>query len=97
MKKLAIILLSALTFSSCESFLEEDNRAGITNDELYVTAIGYETLRVNAYNSLRAIYNDGPKIMLAGTDLYQMARGVTSDGLFDYRSLYDTNGDVETF
>ena len=97
MKKLAIILLSALTFSSCESFLEEDNRAGITNDELYVTAIGYETLRVNAYNSLRAIYNDGPKIMLAGTDLYQMARGVTSDGLFDYRSLYDTNGDVESF
>lgn len=97
MKKLAIILLSALTFSSCESFLEEDNRAGITNDELYVTAIGYETLRVNAYNSLRAIYNDGPKIMLAGTDLYQMARGVSNDGLFDYRSLYDTNGDVETF
>ncbi|WP_277233014.1 RagB/SusD family nutrient uptake outer membrane protein [Phocaeicola salanitronis] len=97
MKKLAIILLSALTLSSCESFLEEDNKAGITNDELYVTAIGYETLRVNAYNSLRTIYNDGPKVMLAGTDLYQMARGVSNDGLFDYRSLYDTNGDVETF
>lgn len=97
MKKLAIIFLSALTLSSCESFLEEDDKAGITNDELYVTEAGYETLRINAYNSLRSIYNDGPKVMLAGTDLYQMTRNVTADGLFDYRTLYDTNGDVETF
>ena len=61
MKKLAIIFLSALTLSSCESFLEEDDRAGITNDELYVTEAGYETLRINAYNSLRSIYNDACK------------------------------------
>lgn len=92
MKKLAIIFLSALTLSSCESFLEEDDRAGITNEELYITEAGYETLRINAYSSLRSIYKDGPKVMLAGTDLYQMTRNLTSDGLFDYRTLNSIAG-----
>lgn len=97
MKKLAIILFAALALSSCQSFLEEDDRAGITNDELYKTEAGYETLRINAYNSLRLIYNECPLVMMAGTDLYQMGRGINTNGIFDYRTLYDTNSDVETF
>lgn len=97
MKKLSIILFAALALSSCQSFLEEDDRAGITNDELYKTEAGYETLRINAYNSLRLIYNECPLVMMAGTDLYQMGRGINTNGIFDYRTLYDTNSDVETF
>lgn len=97
MKNLAIILLAALVLSGCQSFLEEDDRAGITNDELYKTEAGYETLRINAYNSLRLIYNECPLVMMAGTDLYQMGRGINTNGIFDYRTLYDTNSDVETF
>jgi starch-binding outer membrane protein, SusD/RagB family len=97
MKKILGILFSALILSGCSGFLDEDNKAGITNVDLYATKDGYQTLRVNSYSSLRNIYQDGPAVLLAGTDLYQMPRGVTANGIFDYTHLYNTNGDVKDF
>ncbi|MDR1343223.1 MAG: RagB/SusD family nutrient uptake outer membrane protein [Prevotellaceae bacterium] len=96
MKKILNMALSAVLLTGCSDFLEEDNRAGISNDELYVSAEGYQTLRVNAYSSLRAIYEETPRVLLAGTDLYQLPRNNT-DPIYDYVNLTPTNADVKTF
>lgn len=98
MKKILYsLLIVSLFMSSCEGFLIEDDKAGIANTELYVTEAGYQTLRINAYNSLRTIYDESPMVLLAGTDLYQMPRGMNNNGIYDYATLYDTNEDVSTF
>ncbi len=60
--------------SSCEKFLEEDNKGGITNDKFYSTADGYRTLVTASYSGLRSIYGNTPLLDLAGTDLYQEAK-----------------------
>ncbi len=97
MKQIVILFISVILFASCSDFLDEDNKAGITNDELYGTVEGYETLRINAYNKLRPLYNDSTFIYLAGTDLYQMPRGVSDNGIYSYAHLYTNNADVKTF
>ena len=55
MKKIFSILVTAILLCSCSGFLDEENKAGITNNDLYATEEGYQTLRVNAYSSLRTI------------------------------------------
>lgn len=97
MKKIIIYCASILLFTSCANFLDEENKAGINNNDLYKTEVGYETLRVNAYSKLRIIYQESPMLLLAGTDLYQMPRGVTINGIYDYYNLYETNGTVLDF
>ncbi|MDR1417057.1 MAG: RagB/SusD family nutrient uptake outer membrane protein [Prevotellaceae bacterium] len=96
MKTILNMALLALLLGGCSGFLDEDNRAGITNDELYASPEGYQTLRVNAYSSLRAIYEETPRVLLAGTDLYQLPRNNT-DPIYDYRNLSSTNPDVRAF
>lgn len=97
MKKILYTIICAILLNSCSGFLDEDNKAGISNTDLYSTPEGYQTLRVNAYSSLRNIYRTAPLVLLAGTDLYQMPRGMTENGIYDYARLYDTNGDVSSF
>jgi hypothetical protein len=97
MKPIIYSIILVISLYSCSGFLDEDNKAGISNTDLYSTAEGYQTLRVNVYSSLRNIYRTAPMVLLSGTDLYQMPRGVTEDGIYDYMHLYDTNGDVSDF
>jgi SusD family. len=97
MKKTLIYLASILLFTSCSGFLDEEDKAGINNNKLYETEIGYETLRTNAYASLRIIYDSSPFVLLAGTDIYQLPRNTPNNGIYEYSTLYNTNGDVETF
>lgn len=97
MKPIIYSIILVISFYSCSGFLDEDNKAGISNTDLYSTAEGYQTLRVNVYSSLRNIYREAPLVLLAGTDLYQMPRGMTENGIYDYVRLYDTNGDVSSF
>lgn len=94
MKNIIALLLAVILFSSCSDFLDEKNKAGITNDDLYTTVEGYETLRTNAYNKLRPIYEESPYLLLAGTDLYQMPRGGSDIGVYKYTNL--SNTDAET-
>ncbi len=97
MKKIFNILAVFILLSSCSSFLEEKNKAGINNDDLYKTKEGYQTLRVNAYSTLRNVFQEGPLILFAGTDVFQMPRGMNANGIYDYTNLNHENGDVTTF
>lgn len=99
MNKINSIIIGAaiLLLTNCSGFLEEDNKAGITNDDLYATEEGYETLRINAYANMRTIFRECPLTLVAGTDLYQKPRSMGANGIYDYMYLYDTNGDVLTF
>lgn len=97
MKKIIALFISVILFSSCSGFLDEENKAGITNEDLYSTAEGYETLRINAYNNLRLLYQEKPYLFLAGTDLYQMPRSTHGHGIYTYQELFKSDGDVKTF
>ncbi|KAA6349151.1 hypothetical protein EZS27_003454 [termite gut metagenome] len=98
MKNIISIFILTIFLIGCSGFLDEENKAGIINNDLYSTSEGYQTLRVNAYNKLRVIYNDTPWLLLAGTDLYQLPRATPSNGIYDYTSdLNATNGNVKSF
>jgi hypothetical protein len=92
-----VVAAMIITFAGCSDFLAEENKAGITNEKLYVTEQGYQTLRINAYTQLRTIYRIVPQVLVGGTDLYQFPRGNMNNGLFNYVDLFPTNGDVRTF
>lgn len=59
MKKIGIIILVAVLFNtSCNDYLQEDNRSSITTDEFYATQGGYESLVNASYSSLRELWSD---------------------------------------
>jgi len=102
MKKSVFIYLSILLLfvSSCSTFLEEDNKGGITNDEFYSTADGYKTLVTASFSGLRTIYGETPFLDLAGTDLYQEAKAedaINSAELTRYLTLGPDESHVEAF
>ncbi|MDR1672530.1 MAG: RagB/SusD family nutrient uptake outer membrane protein [Bacteroidales bacterium] len=100
MKKIKYVVgiaVAAVMLAGCSNFLDEDNKAGITNEKLYVTSAGYQTLRVNAYNQLRLIYDLAPAVLLGGTDLYQLPRGANSNGIYDYANLNTNDGNALTY
>ncbi len=55
---------------SCKKFLEEENISGITGDNFYVDANGYEKLINSCYSSMRDIYNGDPWLFCWGTDIF---------------------------
>ncbi|MDR1668249.1 MAG: RagB/SusD family nutrient uptake outer membrane protein [Bacteroidales bacterium] len=96
MKKIISILSISLVFSTSCDFLEEDNKSGISNDDLYSTAVGYETLMTAAYASLKTVYGETPWLILGGTDIYQKGRNTDHQGMYDYQ-LYPSDPDVTSF
>jgi hypothetical protein len=98
MKKSFIIvlfgsLISLLGFTSCEDFLEAENKSATTADEMFSTQEGYENLVNQAYFTLRSIYDD-PAIYCAGTDLYVGIRAAGDQTLEGY-TLTSDNGTVK--
>lgn len=97
MKKSTFIYIGLLLLfaASCsKSYLDEDNKGGITNDEFYKTVDGYKTLITASYAALRDIYGNTPEHDLAGTDIYMEGRdpGV----LYRYQNLFANNGTIKT-
>jgi hypothetical protein len=85
----------ATFIGSCgKSFLEEDFKGGITNEEFYETADGYKTLITASYVALRDIYGNTPEHDLAGTDIYMEGRdpGI----LYRYEALFANNATIKT-
>lgn len=72
MKKITLLLISILLFSSCSDFLDETNRNTITGDVLYSTPEGYERLINACYSYSRAWFgkSDGFAFTEMGTDCY---------------------------
>lgn len=99
MKKIIAGFTVCLLLAGCADFLKEDNKGGISNDDLYSTAVGYETLMAASYSSLRTVYRECPWVLLGGTDLYQKAPSSTGDnlGMYEYTGLYPSNTRVRDF
>lgn len=75
-----------LFFSSCEKFLEEENRNSLTSDPYYTSQVGFESLVNTCYTPLRLWYGkeDAYNITETGTDLFTKAAGHTNTVLNDY-------------
>ena len=72
MKKIILLIIAVVSFSSCSDFLEETNRNSITGDVLYSTPEGYESLVNACYSYSRAWFGkpDGYAFTEMGTDCY---------------------------
>jgi len=72
MKKITLLFISILIFSSCSDFLEETNRNSTTGGVLYTSPEGYETLINACYAYSRVWYAkaDGYAFTEMGTDCY---------------------------
>lgn len=92
-----ILVLSILGFSltSCEKFLEEENKSNVTAESYYTTADGFEALINANYSQLRAIYGDEPYLFTAGTDMYAEGRSPEPLGLSQYRDLGPSSEGVD--
>src|SRR5690606_31524099 len=96
MKKYISKLLLALTVSaglvSCEDFLAEDNKTGLTADGYYGTQEGIEALINSCYTPMRFWYGKEHGITLSdlGTDILTRANGMENPPLALYNS--DLNG-----
>ncbi len=97
MKKLIILGILALTFSSCSDFIDEDNLANADAESTYKTAAGFNLLVNSNYSQLREIYGDDAYVFCAGTDLYAVGsgRGSEPDGLSQYTELNSSSTDVD--
>ncbi|QCK13284.1 RagB/SusD family nutrient uptake outer membrane protein [Mangrovivirga cuniculi] len=96
MKKLFILtIIATLSFTSCEDYLEEENKSNVTAEEFYVTEEGYEALINANYALLREIYGQDPWLFMSGTDLYMEGRNPEPPGLSQYSQLSSAEPEVE--
>ncbi|MFD1768783.1 RagB/SusD family nutrient uptake outer membrane protein [Sphingobacterium suaedae] len=102
---LVLVLMTGFLYA-CSKFLEEENIAGITAENYYKDAAGYESLVRSCYASLRSIYDINPSLFEYGTDI--MTRGeiepvsgtvgdlvIRATGLNEYKTLTADNSAVE--
>lgn len=108
MKKNLIIILVMIFagITSCKKFLTEENLSGITAENYYTNAAGYESLINSCYASLRAIYSPNPSLFEWGTDISTrgeielvsgQANEVPAIQLNEYRALTSDNVPIDTF
>ena len=90
------LLVAAFALSSCESYLEPENKkAGGQTAEKYFTE-NPDALLVYAYSLLKPVMTANQSIFCDGTDLYSPSRGNSPSQFHDY-SLTPENSDVEDF
>lgn len=110
MKKIVCILtiMFATGLVSCKKFLTEENISGITAENFYKDAAGYESLINSCYGSLRSIYDRNPWMFEYGTDI--ITRGeiepvsgsvgtlvIRATGFNEYKTLAADNSSVSDF
>src|ERR1043165_3232408 len=110
MKKIYWILIAfvAMETASCKKFLKEENISGITAENYYTNAAGYESLVNSCYASIRSIYSINPSLFEYGTDIttrgeIEPVSGSVGDlviratALNEYKTLAADNSAVNTF
>jgi hypothetical protein len=106
--KYSLFILFACIASSCEDFLQQDNKSNITAENYFVTAAGYESLVAASYSTLRDVWGDDPWLFSLGVDIYTRGesenvggsyegRDVRSSELNEYKNLDGTNTFVGDF
>lgn len=91
------LLGGIFAFSSCSSFLEEENWSSQSAEEYYKTAKGYESLITGAYSTLKSVYNTTNYFSLTqlGTDLGTQNNGTVTNPLNQYTIDYQVdNGTI---
>jgi starch-binding outer membrane protein, SusD/RagB family len=107
-KKYILLVVFAIGTTSCEDFLQEENKSNITAENYFVTAAGYESLVAASYSSLRDVWGDDPWLFCLGVDIYTRGeseivggsyenRDVRSSELNEYKNLNSTNTFVYDF
>lgn len=97
-----------LGLSSCDYFLEEENKSDINSDEYFSESSGYESLVNACYSSLKSIWKGEPWLFCLGVDIYTRGeselvsgsyqnRDIYSSQLNEYTSLDAENGNVSDF
>jgi hypothetical protein len=84
--KILITILITFTFLSCEDFLKETNKSGLTSDPYYTTPDGVESLVNACYTPLRYWYGreEASNFTATGTDIVTKAAGHTNTPVNDY-------------
>src|SRR5687767_112260 len=106
--KYSLFILFAAIASSCEDFLQAENKSNITAENYFVTADGYESLVAASYSTLRDVWGDDPWLFALGVDIYTrgesenvggsyQGRDVQSSELNEYKNLNSTNTFVYDF
>lgn len=93
MKYIGLLLCTAIGFSSCAGFLEEDNYSNVVS-ETFITQDNADQLVVGAYLSLRDVYRTGYNPQFLGTDIF-----TTRAEMFSYNALndyYDINASISS-
>lgn len=89
------IIISLLGLTSCEDFLESENKGAVSDAEQFSTQEGFETLVNQAYYMLRSIYAD-PAIYCSGVDTYAGIRDA-GDATLNKYTLTSDNSTVKDF
>lgn len=92
---ISIIALALIFLSSCDSFLEEENKSNVTAEEFYVTEEGFAALINANYSALRELYGQDPWMFACGTDLYTEGRNQEPNGLSKYSELTSASEGVD--
>lgn len=93
---LSLLVVFLLSVTSCQDFLEEENRSNIESDQYYATVEGYDKLVNSAYSTLRNVYSE-PWVFMAGTDIFVEGRSTQPKGISEYRELTPEEAPVENF
>ena len=90
------ILFHCLCHVSCEDFLEETNKSGLTTDPFMKTKVGIESALNSCYSGARTFYGqeDGFGMTESGTDLFLRGGDNKANQLADY--TIDLNGSQST-
>lgn len=93
----SLLIGGVLVFSSCSSFLDEENWSSQSAEEYYKTAKGYESLITGAYSTLKSVYNSTNYFTLTqlGTDIGTQSNVTAINSLNQYTVDYQVdNGTV---
>ncbi|MFO8140409.1 MAG: RagB/SusD family nutrient uptake outer membrane protein, partial [Marinobacter sp.] len=85
---IAFSLLISFSFVSCEDFLEETNKSGLTSNPYYNSPEGVESLVNACYTPLRYWYGreEATNFTVTSTDILTKAAGHTNTPVNDYSS-----------